>query len=237
MTDLTLLYYSARRISDRFSGAVIAALLQAAPAGAPIVTVAHGAPFTFGAVNLSVGTPEPSIWQVYQNVLTAARAAATPYVACVEDDSLYCREHFTHRPPLDTFAYNRHRWVLTRQLSPDGRRRQARYYYRDRTQMAQCVAPRDLLIETLEERFAKYPTPVPHDVAKRTGWGEPGRYEKNLGLTRRALTYFRTVEPNVTVNHALGLMGRRQVHEGDLLCDDLDPWGGADALWSQLHGD
>ena len=183
---------------------------------------------------IQVGEIGASIYNCYRQILLGAKAASTPFVACCEDDTLYVPAHFAYRPAGDVFAYNHHRWVISRRQAADGTR-QAFYYYRERTQMAMCIAPRALLVDTLEERFAKFPDPVPHEVAKR-GWGEPGRYEKNLGLTPRKLEYFRTAEPCVTFNHGESLMGRRQVQPTDLLRADLPPWGGADELWRRVHG-
>ena len=40
-------------------------------------------------------------------ILIGAQAASTPFVACCEDDTLYAPSHFTYRPALDTFAYDR----------------------------------------------------------------------------------------------------------------------------------
>ena len=234
MSDLTLVYYTANRISQHFAMAVRQALMDTTRGLYPIVSVSHK-PLTFGE-NICVGDPLPSIWQVYVNILIGAKAARTPYVACCEDDSLYVAEHFAHRPALDTVAYNSNRWVITRRLSADGKRREPFYYWRQRTQMAQCIAPRALLIETLEARFAKYPEPVPHQVAKKSGWGEPGRYERNLGLPPVKLTHFRTHQPNITFNHSESLMGRRRVNPDDLLADVLEPWGDAVSLWERVHG-
>lgn len=237
MTDLTILYYTANRISEHFAETVRAELLMATAEWntlVPIISISH-APLDFG-FNICVGAQPPSIWQVYRNILTGARAATTPYVACCEDDSLYSPEHFQYRPARDTFAYNRNRWVITRRLADNQKSREAFYYHRERTQMAQCVAPRQLLIDTLEERFAKYPKPVPHEVAKKTGWGEPGRYERNLGLTKRQLEIFRTTAPNVTFNHGESLMGRRRVNPDDVIKNDLAPWGNATELWNRIHG-
>lgn len=234
IADLTILYYTANRIHLSFARAVRQALYDATHGFYPIVSVSHQ-PILFGE-NVCVGAHEPSIWQVYQNILTGAKAATTPFVACCEDDSLYAPDHFAYRPPLDAFGYNLNRWVITRRLSEDGTRREAFYYWRQRTQMAQCIAPRQLLIDTLEARFAKYPEPVPHDVAKKTGWGEPGRYERNLGLPLVKLEHFRTAFPNVTFNHSESLMGRRRVNPDDQLTDTLEPWGPAQALWDRIHG-
>lgn len=250
MSDLTLLYYTANRISERFATAVWDALGDTVGAmrsggsmedayGEPsIVTVCHKPLLWFDhGINIVVGDVPQSIWRVYMNILIGAKAATTPFVACCEDDSLYTAEHFAYRPPMDTFMYNENRWVITRRLSADNRRREAFYYWRQRTQMAQCICSRELLIETLEEKFAKYPeSPATTDIAKKAGWGEPGRYEKNLHLTPRKRAYFRTALPNITFNHSESLMGRRQVHADDPQCTELPHWGNADALWTRIHG-
>lgn len=244
MSDLTILYYTANRIDERFAIAVRRQLLDVASrygAGPgvfpPLVSIAQQ-PIDFRSefgATICVGDIGASIYNCYRQILIGAKHATTPYVACCEDDTLYVPEHFTYRPALDTFAYNRQRWVITRRLSADTRRREAFFYFRERTQMAMCLAPRQLLIDTLEERFAKYPVEVPHEVAKR-GWGEPGRYEKNLGLAPRKLEVFRTVAPCVTFNHGESLMGRRQVQATDVLATELPVWGDANALWTRIHG-
>lgn len=263
MNDITLLYYTANRIHERFADAVrdelwlsIRKTFSPLPRRGgdhvpilrpqdvtPVICIVQGRlsnlPPLFPVLKgrIDVGDKEPSIWQVYQNVLAGAKAASTPFVACCEDDTVYAPSHFTYRPPLDTFAYDRSRWVITRKLSNDGKRREAFFYWRERHQMAMCIAPRELLIETLEEKFAKYPVPpVSTDVAKKAGWGEPGRYERNLGLTRRKMEYFDSPEPSVTFNHSESLMGRRRVNPDDIIKSDLPPWGNADDLWSRIHG-
>lgn len=241
VSDLTLLYYTANRISERFAVNVLVQLKSCAIDVLdleyfPMVFVSHK-PMPRGEASICVGDVPQSIWQVYQNILIGAKAATTKYVACCEDDSLYTPEHFQYRPPDDTFMYNVNRWVITRRMAADGKRREAFYYWRERTQMAQCICNRELLIETLEEKFAKYPvSPATTDIAKKAGWGEPGRYEKNLGLPLRKRAYFRTTLPNVTFNHSESLMGRRQVHADDPQCTDLPPWGEANDLWSRIHG-
>ena len=73
-------------------------------------------------------------------------------------------------------------------------------------------------------------------LAKKAGWGEPGRYEKNLKLTPRKMEYFDSPEPSVTFNHAESLMGRRRVNPDDIITTDLPIWGDADALWKRIHG-
>lgn len=235
VSDITILYYTANRISEHFGWEVRMRLLRMhIEFQRQLVSVSHK-PIGRGWDSIIVGDKPPSIWQTYQNILIGAKAATTPYIACCEDDTLYAPGHFMYRPPLDTFAYNHMRYVITRKAGEDGKR-EAFYYFRERTQMAMCIAPRELLIETLEERFAKYPTPVPHEIAKKTGWGEPGRYEKNLGLTPRKLEYFRSAQPNVTFNHGDSLMGRRAVKPDDILAQSIEPWGEANALWNAVYG-
>lgn len=246
-SDLTILYYTANRLSLKFTEAVFLRLRKSTQDRFPMVIVSqnhdeHDGPAVASMMKKGtdihdVGQVPPSIYQVYRNVLTGARAAKTLYVACCEDDTLYSQGHFQFRPPLDTFAYNHMRYVITRKLADDGKQREAFFYFRERTQMAMCIAPRELLIETLQERFAKYPTPVPHDVAKRTGWGEPGRYERNLGLTPRKLMYFRSAQPNVTFNHSSSLMGRRKVNPDDVIAQAIEPWGDANELWNTIKGE
>ena len=243
MTDLTFLYYTANRIDATFMHMVryelSTTIVCIAPEyssgeGQPLITVTQK-PDQWGH-NICVGEIGASIYNVYRQLLIGAQAARTPFVACCEDDTLYVPEHFTHRPAPDVFAYNRNRWVITRRLADDGKSRTAFYYWRERTQLAMLVCARELLVETLEERFAKFPEPIDHETAKKAGWGEPGRYERNLGLTERRRTYFHTAEPCVTFNHTASLMGPRAVQETDLIRQDLPPWGDANALWNRIHG-
>lgn len=247
MNDLTLLYYTANRLSEHFAASVRESLRSAmgtTDAEALVCVLQQERPTLppagFYAQRCVVeysGHHAPSIWQVYQNILQGARAASTPFIACCEDDTVYAPEHFAHRPALDTFAYDRSRWVITKRRHPETGAAEAIFYWRERHQMAMCIAPRELLIETLEEKFAKYPVPPPStDVAKKAGWGEPGRYEKNLCLTSRKMEYFDASRPSVTFNHDLSLMGRRQWKETDIIKTELEPWGNADALWSRIHG-
>lgn len=235
MNDLTVLYYSACRIAPYFADGIRAELLNAIDGKYPIISVTHR-PVEFGR-NICVGDVQPSAWQVYMNVLIGARAATTDFIACAEDDSLYCVDFFATRPGRDVFGYQRNRWVISRRLSADGKRRDAFYYFRVRTQFAQCIANRELMIETLEERFAAFPKPIPDREAFVVGWGEPGRYERRLGLRPRKREYFETAQPNVTFNHSASIRGRRQAQSTDLVCTNLEPWGNADELWKRIVGD
>jgi len=238
MSDLTLIYYTANRISDVFQNRVLDALdntwLQIN--GEPATVVVSQKPIVYGGTHIVLGDIGASAYNVYRQILIGAKAATTKYVAMAEDDSLYVPEHFEFRPVDDrVFFYNRNRWVLTRRARENGQR-EGVFYFRERTQMAQLVCLRELLIETLEERFLKYPDPLPDDVTFKMGWGEPGRYEKNLGLPKRERAYFSTSQPNVTFNHSESIRGRRAIQATDTVVTDLAPWGNATALWDRVHG-
>lgn len=245
--DLTLLYYTCHRIDRGFAGRVRRAL--AAVTSDPIVAISQNgtshdemdisADFAGRLVRWPIHVEaQPSIAHVYRNVLLAASVAETDFVAFCEDDCLYVAEHFTYRPAPDVFAYNEHRVVLTRRLADDGRSRVGIFFENPRTQMAMGICSRSLLIETLTERFTKHPhPPLDTNIAKKAGWGEPGRYEKNLGVTRRKLERFKwTTQPNVTINHVDSLMGRRAYRSDMPTYDAVEPWGNADDLWNRIHG-
>lgn len=236
--SLSIIYYTSNRIADGFANAVRDRLLRSAAARFPIICVSHK-PIDFGDTRVVVGDVVASIAQVYRNILAGCMAAQTEWCAAAEDDSLYVPEHWEYRPSHDTFAYNEHRFVITRRRSDDGRSRTAFYYARPRTQMAQGIFHRQLMIDALTEKFARYPNPPEStDVAKKAGWGEPGRYERNLGLTPRKIERFKWTErPNVTWNHSDSLMGRRAVKPDDVIAQSIEPWGEANELWRQVYGE
>jgi hypothetical protein len=216
--DLTLLYYTANRSDEGFCERVRHHLQFLAAPGVPIISISHK-PLAFGQ-NICVGDIGVSAYNIYEQILIGARAARTPWVACVEDDPAYDPSHFALRPPRDMFGYDYSRWML----DEDGT-----YWWRTRTTMGMCIAARALMIETLEERFAKFPTRI-LDRQKLKGWGEPGRYEGNLGLRDRPMLIFGAQGPSVIFNHRPSLGGKRRRNAGDLVTHDLAPWGDGKAL-------
>lgn len=238
MTDLSLLFYTSNRIGQRFAAGVMQELIIATADICPLIVISqNGDDYRrqrqrdiLRVAHVIAVAAEPSVWQVYQNILIGAKAAETDFVACCEDDTLYTPDHFTFRPPADTFFYNLNRWWIEEKQGAHT------YRWRKRTSMCGCIAPRGLLIETLEEKFSKYPVAVSHEEAKRRGWGEPGRYEGNLGLTLRKREFFESKEPIVTFNHRPSLMGKRAAQEADKVTTNLPPWGDATDLWNRIHG-
>jgi hypothetical protein len=158
---------------------------------------------------------------IYKRMLEGARQATTPYVAVIEDDVLYPIEHFHFRPEMDTFAYNQHRWALFTWGKPT-------YSWRNRKSNCTLLAPRELLIEALEERDAKWPDGWPYV-------GEVGRsrIDKVLKVTPRKSVEWYSKVGVIQINHDNGTEGLQQRHWKDLgpvRAYDIPVWGKAEDL-------
>jgi hypothetical protein len=223
LPELTAIYYTANLVPEPFAAAVREHLLTVLPAGTPVVSVSHR-PLEFGR-NICVGEIGVSTYNVYRQVLLGAMAAATEFVACCEDDTLYTPEHFAHRPPANEFHYNKARWWV----EPQGV-----FRWRDRTAMHACVAPRRLMVETLQARFAAYPVPLTTKRELRS-WGEPGRYEGNLNLPQVRREFFRTEVPILTFDRKGSLYGLRRWNPEDVVAERLEPWGSAAEILERFH--
>jgi hypothetical protein len=222
--SLTLLYYTANRVNDSFAEKVRERLLRSSDT-LPIISVSQK-PIDFGQ-NICLGELGFSPYHLYRQVLEGAKAARTTFVAFCEDDTLYPLQHFLTLPPTeDAFYYNTQRWWLESS---------GVFRHRTRTSGCACIAPRALLIDTLEKRFEKYPEPPPGRWAWRH-FGEPGRIERKIGLDPVKLTRYQTQHAVVTVNHRDSLGGKRRMdREHDTFADELPIWGSAAELWEELY--
>jgi len=229
--DLTIIYYTANRIHDTFAQRIRQHLHQLLDGRVPVISVSQK-PIDFGT-NICVGEDIGfSAWVCYHQILQGARAAATPFIACAEDDSLYTWEHFEKRPAGNHFLYNKNRWIMEDRGDPA-----PRFRWRDRTAMVGCIAPTELMIRTLEQRFEKFPEPIRQTYDPRlVGWGEPGRYEGVLRLPKVGIDFFTSVSPILTFNHKKGLGGLRKSGVNDKIEINLPPWGDAKSLWEFYYG-
>jgi len=159
-------------------------LIKAAD-GAPIITLS-AKPMDWG-LNV-IQTEKPSLTNIYYQIFKGAKLAKTPYVGIAEDDTVYPPSHFnSFRPPLDTFAFNRTRWAILT-WSPKF------YFYKPRSGNCVMIAPREELIDAMEERFSKFKV-FPATL-------EPtSQNEKRCGLKKRKHTKFYTHDPVVNLNH------------------------------------
>jgi hypothetical protein len=164
-------------------------------------------------------------------MLAGAKLAETPYIGFAEDDTLYCAAHWTtFRPALTEFAFDMHRWSLYTWSEPP------LYSYKDRRSNSTLIAPRELFIAAIKERFAKHPDDATTDLRI---WGEPGRYEKLLGVKEHKTVAFFAPQACVTFSHpdAIGyaIQGERK-KLGDLRADSIPAWGRADQLRRDFYG-
>lgn len=223
--DLTIIYYSANRIGEDFADAVRMCLVRTAGMPIPsLISVTHK-PIEFGE-NIVVDFPI-CIWSIYKQVLIGAEAADTEFVACAEDDTLYPPHHFEYRPSANAFAYTEDRWWL------ELYGKDWRYRTRRRVVMSTCIAPRQLLIETLRARFEKYPKPFPNKK-DYVGWGEPGRVEHWLGLPEVQMELYKNEIPVISVNHKLSIGNIKRASDTDETAETLPYWGSAEDLAIKL---
>jgi len=216
VSDITLLYYTANRIPDRFAVNVRNHLIITAQ-GKPIISISQQ-PINLGE-NICVGDIGYTVPNVYAQILVGAKMAKTQYVACCEDDTLYVPEHFDYIPPDDTFGYNKNRWNLT----------ESHFYLQSRrSNMCVCIVPTESMIRTLEERVTKFGSGGPPHL------GEPGRRERTMGINTVKACKFNTIDPVLQINHAISLGGIRRRANYNVIQAEHPAWGKASALWEKM---
>ena len=217
---ITIIMLTANKVPKKWAQFHKEKLLEAA-AGSPIITISRE-PLDWG-INL-LQTEEYGISNIYFQLLKGAKAATTEFIAVAEDDTLYPKEHFEFRPPPDTVAYNMNKFGLFRWS------RTPTYFWKNRVKNSTLVAPRQLVIEALEERFKKYPNGTPSGFT-----GEIGRnnIEDKLGVTRRKFIWFSTEISIIAVDHEFGIDRLARTHRkgmGILRAFDIPYWGRAEDI-------
>lgn len=220
MKDLTILFITLNKTPLAWQEFQLEHLIKAI--GDIDVISVSAKPMNFG-INL-IDYEKPCYSNIYLQMLRAARLATTKYVAMAEDDVLYSQEHFKEfRPEDNEFAYNRSRWSVFAWEGKD-----AIYCLRNRISNCSLIAPRELLIEALEERFKRYEGQViPEGVM-----GEVGRVklEKQMGITQRNQRDWWSTCPIIQLNHKAGSDGRQTEQwksHGQLKAIDIPYWGKA----------
>lgn len=219
-SDLTIIMLTANRVPRKWAEFHKEKLIEAA-GDSPIITISME-PLDWG-INL-LQTEEYGISNIYFQLLKGAKVATTEYIAVAEDDTLYPKEHFEFRPPLDTFAYNMNKFGVFRWS------RIPTFFWKNRMKNSTLVAPRKLTIEALEERFNKYPKGTPPGFT-----GELGRnnIEDKLGVTRRKSVWFSTEISIIAIDHELGIDRLARTHRkgmGILRAYDIPYWGKAEDI-------
>jgi hypothetical protein len=224
MTDLTVLYYTSNYLEEHnpyFVSNTKRQLLTAI-GNTPLISISQQ-PMDFGK-NICIGNIGRSHLNIYKQMLIGAKAATTKYVAMAEDDLLYPRDHFDYRPTPGVFAYNMCKWSIFTWIRP------AMFGFKNRRVINSLICERDLLIESLEERFTKYPDPEKTPIHY---WGDLGRYEHSLGVTVRKTEEFYSKTPIIYFSHEnsygyLALGHRKKLEP--LRAYDIPEWGKADDI-------
>jgi len=218
MTDLTILYLTLNKLPEGWMAYHKKVLLEAV-GDTPIITISKK-PMDWG-INILQTEPE-SLSNIYWQMLKAGKIATTPFVAIVEDDTLYSKEHFAFRDPT-AFSYNMTHWSLFTWGEPT-------YSWRDRTGNYSMISSRQLMIDALEERFAKWPNGTPKDITGELG---RDRVNRNLGLSKRKLVEYFTTIGIVNFNHDYSEEEYQRTHVkrmGPLRAYDIPFWGKASEL-------
>lgn len=216
--DLTIIFITANEVPKDWADYQKAVLLEAA-GSFPIITVSRE-PLGWGLMNIIDREPK-TFSNIYYQMLRAAKQATTEFVAIAEDDTLYTHEHFhSFRPPWDSFSYNVNRLGLFTWGKPT-------YFFKRRNSNSTLIAPRALLIEALEERFAKWPQGTPTGIT-----GELGRnnIDRALGITVRKCVEFETEDSVVRIDHDFGIDNQARSHRkamGIARSYDIPKWGKA----------
>lgn len=209
MNDTTVVYYTSNWLDDKKPGFLDATRTQLVRAigDRPLIVVSQKPvhSFTPNFRNICVGEIGRSHLNLYKQILIGCIEAKTRYVALAEDDVLYSPEYFEHIPSPNTFAYNMCKWSIYSWVEP------AMYAFKHRAVINSLIAERNLFVESLEERFARYPDPT---TVPLQFWADFGRLETHLGVTPRKSEEFYSKVPNIVFSHdnAFGylLMGKRK---------------------------
>lgn len=220
MSDLTAVFYTCNEIPETFASKVREQLLKSI-GDIPLISISHK-PINFGT-NYVVDLPR-SHFSIYRQALLGAKAATTKYIACVEDDTAYAKEHFDHIPSPGKFAYNMSVWSLYSWSKP------ALFSYKDRRNLSGLICERDLFIEAMEERFSRWPD---DSKTNKDIFGEPGKYERQLGVQVRLTEEFYSDVPNIMFSHETALsfqgLGKRK-KLGHLRALEIPVWGRAETM-------
>jgi hypothetical protein len=203
----------------------------------PIIIVSQK-PTIFGtnSTNICLGDIGRSHLNLYRQILKGCKVAKTDWVIMLEDDCLYSDSHFhpyhfVKNMTLDTYYYDMAKLSLFTWYRPPT------FSFRTKRKVVnQLIAPRQLLIDNLEERFAKIPE------LKKNGWtderilkywGDPGRYDKHLGLIERKTYEFFSWTPSIVFSHehAFGFLNQgKKKKQGDIRIIEMEFWGRADQI-------
>lgn len=194
MNDLTVVYITANEIPESFAKATREYFVKAV-GEASVICVSKKSMDT--SIKNIISTNSRSHISIYRDALMGVKQAQTKYIAIAEDDILYSSEHFKKRPSRSgVFAYNIACWSIYTWSDPPI------FSYTGRRNHGMLICERDLYIKAMEERFSKYPDDSKVNLSV---WAEPGKYERQLGVTVQESEVFYTDPACVMFSHPKGL--------------------------------
>lgn len=214
MEDLTVIMLTPNKVPKKWALYHKKVLLEAI-GDTPLITISKE-PLDWG---YNILQKEYGLLNLLKQLLRGAKQATTAFVAIAEDDTLYPKEHFTFRPPFDTIAYDMNRWVMFTWGNPF-------YFHKPHPSNGGMIAPRELLIEALEERFAKYPNEMPRGLLK-----EIGRHEDKYGVKKIPIINFYSSAPFLCFNHDYSVDSGQVKHRKrvwPVRAFDIPTWGRAE---------
>lgn len=183
---------------------------------------------------------------IYQQIMIGAEHAKTKYVAMAEDDILYSRSHFTSRElvhlmslDLGKMLYDMNKVSIFTWTDPPI------FSFRSKRMVVnQLIAPSKILAEAMRERFSRLEELIEGGRSEDSilkFWGDPGRYERHLGVSVQQTHQFYSQSPSIVFTHpkAYGYLnhGSRKAH-GDIRIVELLEWGRAEdimKLWGTVE--
>ena len=240
MESVSIIYYTSNYLDDHnpYFLANTRRQLERAIADKPLIVVSQK-PVQWARMteNVVVGDIGRSHLNIYWQILQGAKKATTKWVAMAEDDILYSEPHFNFWNFVkqefmddDYFLYDMNK------VSIFTWEKQQMFSFRSKRMVVnQLVAKRDMLIEAMEERFAKLIElrKVWEERKILKFWGDPGRYEDGLGVTIRPTYQYYSWIPSIVFSHeeALGFLTQgKKKRQGDLRIIELADWGTADSI-------
>lgn len=211
MEDLTVIMLTPNLVPKQWAEFHKKMLLEAI-GDTSLITISRE-PLNWGKNILQTGY---STSNVYWQILRGAKLATTPFVTIAEDDTLYPKEHFEHRPPMDKIAYDLNRWVIFTWGDPF-------YFHKPTGANSGMIAPRELLIKALEEKFARYPNGIPEGLVKEVGSHNDGYVQE---------TFYCSL-PYVGFNHDFSVDDLERRHHKKawpVRAFDIPKWGRAEEL-------
>lgn len=243
MKDLTIIYYTSNWLEEhnpKFLANTWQQLMKARK-GLPLIVVAQKEPkWSYpddDYETLIMDGIGRSHLNIYRQILEGCKVATTKYVAMAEDDILYSESHF-HTQQIqkafdthgDAFLYDMNKMSIFTWSDPP------MFSFRSKRKVVnQLIAPRQMLIDAMEERFKRA-----EDLMNNHGWtekrlikywGDPGRYEDILGITVRKSVEIYSQVPSIVFSHpeAFGFLNQGiKKKMGDIRIIELADWGRAE---------